>query len=1538
MKCLHLTFFFVILVTLSCKSLIKPGMFFWLGADDTQGKLIYDADVYLFTSESGRTSSFDVSLNTKPNGSVRIGPLSISDPTEGVLLSDTFLDFNESNWNDSQTIRIQGVDDSLRDGNETYQISFGSWDTQDPRFSTQSLPILTVVNTDDETSGVAVNPASGILTSENGSKTKIYYVLQTRPMRTVTLLGFSSSASTEASVANETLTFTYDNWDVPQSIEVTGVDDVSIDGSKSFTISAGLTSSNDPSYQGKSVPVATGTNSDNDSAGFTVVNLNTTATTEAGGSVSFSVVLNSAPTSNVTVTSLVANPATEGIISPSSLTFTTSNWNVAQNVTVTGVDDLEGDGDATVTIVASTATSSDTNYNGIAGPSFPSITNRDDDTKGVNVSPNTGTTVSENGGSQIYAISLKSKPQTGTTVTIANITTSNTSLVTIAPSSLTFDSTNWNVPQNLTATTINNAIDEDTRSISILFGNIDTSSGSRDTTYDSIVLPSSIILSVTDDDTAGYTVTPLSGLTVDENAGPLTTTYTIVLTSQPTSSVTIPTISSSNTAEISISPSSLTFTTSNWNTPQTITLTSVVDGSLDGNISVTINHSSANSSDSKYNGLVASSVSAQNIDSGAPQIVLQNISSALTMVENGTSTITFEIRMTILPGATVTIGPIMSSDTTEAVILDSSGNPTNNRTLVFNNTTSNAPVFSGDTTTGSWNMAQTVTIRSVADNFADGTIPINVNIPTASGSFYNGLRPTTVISGYTPGTGNLALTITDNDTVGFSISTTTLNVTEGGANGTFTVALTSAPCNTPGNLANCASGSITIPLSSETFAAPDVTQYTFSPNSPASLTFNETNWNVPQTVTILPVDDSIDEILTRVHTLTLGSISGSGTDYEGLNPTDVTINLNDNDNASPKVNFALKTGSQAFTAENGLKTTYQISLASQPLSGNSVTITVASSDATEGQILISTGPDVTASSNTYTFTNANWNSAVDVVIKGLSDADSSNTNFTVTVGSGTESGTTASWYTGFSGATGNNAVLTNYNIGAGAITIGTPASMSIAETAAAFSIYVFLQQAPTNNVVIPISISTNFPCRLLTTPSNVDQFTVSTSSITITPANWDQSGTHNRITVTPTNDVVDDGTISCPIQVGWDGLSTYTSSADSFYNNIDPADPSLTLTDNDSAGLISSSLSPNPLVTSESGAKATFRYALATQPTNNVTVSFNPSVGSIVSFSPNTLTFTPSDYSTAQTVTITGANIGSSGDQSYTISPGTTTAETTTGGAGSNIYDNTLSFASLNATNVEILYDIIPCTNSNVMSSCGTSPNANGGLVSSPSLVTTETGGQARFQVRLRARPTSTISLNVVSSNPAEGTITPASLSFTSTDWNVFQDVIVTGIDDSIADGNLSYQINLGSMSGADTAFNGITLPGVPLTNQNNDTASVILSLTSGLITTEGGGQANVTIRLGSEPTGMVTIPISSSNTSEGTVSITSVQFDNNCPGADCWSTPKTITITGADDFVTDGNIAYTIITGDITSTDFSYGAMLDAAISDLSVTNIDND
>ena len=72
------------------------------------------------------------------------------------------------------------------------------------------------------------------------------------------------------------------------------------------------------------------------------------STTEAGGTATFTVVLDAQPTADVTV-GLSTSDATEGTVLPASLTFTSANWNTAQTVTVTGVNDDLDDGDIAYT-------------------------------------------------------------------------------------------------------------------------------------------------------------------------------------------------------------------------------------------------------------------------------------------------------------------------------------------------------------------------------------------------------------------------------------------------------------------------------------------------------------------------------------------------------------------------------------------------------------------------------------------------------------------------------------------------------------------------------------------------------------------------------------------------------------------------------------------------------------------------------------------------------------------------------------------------------------------------------------------------------------------------------------------------------------------------------------------------------------------------------------------------------------------------------------------------------------------------------------
>ena len=88
------------------------------------------------------------------------------------------------------------------------------------------------------------------------------------------------------------------------------------------------------------------------------------ATTEGGGSATFQIVLESAPTSDVTIPISVSD-ASEGTVSVGSVTFNTGNWNIAQTVTVTGVQDFIVDGDQQFQVVFGVASSADTNFNGL---------------------------------------------------------------------------------------------------------------------------------------------------------------------------------------------------------------------------------------------------------------------------------------------------------------------------------------------------------------------------------------------------------------------------------------------------------------------------------------------------------------------------------------------------------------------------------------------------------------------------------------------------------------------------------------------------------------------------------------------------------------------------------------------------------------------------------------------------------------------------------------------------------------------------------------------------------------------------------------------------------------------------------------------------------------------------------------------------------------------------------------------------------------------------------------------------------------------
>ena len=83
---------------------------------------------------------------------------------------------------------------------------------------------------------------------------------------------------------------------------------------------------------------------------------------EGGATDTYDVVLDAAPFSTVTITMSADAQVTT---SPSTLTFTTSDWSAAQTVTVTAVDDIVAEGAHTGTITHSAAGGG---YDGVSIP------------------------------------------------------------------------------------------------------------------------------------------------------------------------------------------------------------------------------------------------------------------------------------------------------------------------------------------------------------------------------------------------------------------------------------------------------------------------------------------------------------------------------------------------------------------------------------------------------------------------------------------------------------------------------------------------------------------------------------------------------------------------------------------------------------------------------------------------------------------------------------------------------------------------------------------------------------------------------------------------------------------------------------------------------------------------------------------------------------------------------------------------------------------------------------------------------------------
>ena len=102
-------------------------------------------------------------------------------------------------------------------------------------------------------------------------------------------------------------------------------------------------------------------------------------------------------------------------------------------------------------------------------------------------------------------------------------------------------------------------------------------------------VPCRSTVTIVDNDVAGVTVRPTSLSVTEED--PAGATYTVGLTAQPMDTVTL-TVSGATGMDVTVNPSSLTFTTGNWATARTVTVTAGADENS-GNETVTLTHSAS---------------------------------------------------------------------------------------------------------------------------------------------------------------------------------------------------------------------------------------------------------------------------------------------------------------------------------------------------------------------------------------------------------------------------------------------------------------------------------------------------------------------------------------------------------------------------------------------------------------------------------------------------------------------------------------------------------------------------------------------------------------------------------------------------------------------------------------------------------------------------------------------------------------------------------------------------------------------------------
>ena len=469
-------------------------------------------------AEGGADDTYSVVLTSEPTANVTV-TLGNTDGQVTAVKGDPSqsnqLVFDSTNWSMPQVVRVTANDDDVAEGNHTGVITHTITST-DGDYTNLTVPDLTVNVTDDDLHLITITEdqagqtvIDSIDVAEGGTAT--YWVaLSTEPSPgSVIYVELKDSMSQVSPTHNDGLLtdaveFTDSNWNVPQAVEVAGVDDALPEGPHQTQIVHTVYDFTDIfnvlTLGQSNFPVNV---SDNDIGAVVITESDgSTDLSEAGGTDTYEIALATPPSGAVHIT-VTADSQTQvsidGTDFSSSLDLTFNSTN-AQAITLRAVDDVVDEGPHTGTIThAVTAPVNDSMY-----PTTLSIDNvtaaiTDNDSAGLRITSDqqgqnviTSVNVAEGGTEATYWVALRSQPSADVSIFLGNSDGQISAVDDDADNELRFTSANWSTPQRVHVNAVDDDVVEGAHTDQIIHGAV-----SIDPNYHGNVL---LAASITDND------------------------------------------------------------------------------------------------------------------------------------------------------------------------------------------------------------------------------------------------------------------------------------------------------------------------------------------------------------------------------------------------------------------------------------------------------------------------------------------------------------------------------------------------------------------------------------------------------------------------------------------------------------------------------------------------------------------------------------------------------------------------------------------------------------------------------------------------------------------------------------------------------------------------------------------------------------------------------------------------------------------------------------------------------------------------------